>query len=356
MNDSNWSRNLAILLTPPGPAAIAVVRLHGTRCTAFLRSHFSKPVVAGRPVHGELCDGDRVLDDPVVVMAKDAAFADLNLHGGPWIVQSVLELARREGFEVVERAGAPLPDQAVSEAPTELEREVLAYLPLAKTRAALRALLAQPSAWAQVRANPQADLGAIAADRSLWWLLHPPRVAIVGAPNVGKSTLANRLFAQERSITADLPGTTRDWVGEIANLDGLAVVLVDTPGIRQTEDAIERAAIETSAGEIRAADLVVLVLDATRPLEPDQAPLLRKQPSALRIINKCDLPAAWDLASIESIHISASTGKGMDAVRSAIRARFGCEPLAIDRPRCWTDRQRAIVQRAMKDPSSLEVL
>ena len=102
-----------------------------------------------------------------------------------------------------------------------------------------------------------ADLPAILADRSLWWLLHPPRVAIVGRPNVGKSTLANQLFARERSITADLPGTTRDWVGELADVNGLAVMLVDTPGLRDAADPIERAAIAGARGQIAAADLVV---------------------------------------------------------------------------------------------------
>src|SRR6185503_2714425 len=97
-----------------------------------------------------------------------------------------------------------------------------------------------------------------------WWMLHPPRVAIVGEANVGKSTLANQLFAQERSITADLPGTTRDWVGEVANVDGLPVTLVDTPGVRETADEVEREAIARSGEQVAAADLILLVLDATR--------------------------------------------------------------------------------------------
>src|SRR5205814_10504480 len=126
---------------------------------------------------------------------------------------------------------------------------------------ALRTLLAQPRAWKGVIDDQNLgrhELERIASDKTLHYLLHPPRVAIVGAPNVGKSTLANQLFAQERSITADLPGTTRDWVGEIANLDGLVVQLVDTPGIRDTSDAIERQAIDRSRHQIEQADLVVL--------------------------------------------------------------------------------------------------
>ena len=104
-----------------------------------------------------------------------------------------------------------------------LEQEVLMSLPLARTELTLRMLLAQPAAWDRLIARPpaKAETENILADRALHWLLHPPRVAIVGAANVGKSTLANQLFGQQRSITVDLPGTTRDWVGETANLDGL---------------------------------------------------------------------------------------------------------------------------------------
>jgi tRNA modification GTPase len=184
------------------------------------------------------------------------------------------------------------------------------------------------------------------ADRSLIHLLHPPRVAIVGAANVGKSTLANQLFAQERSITADLPGTTRDWVGEIANLDGLAVMLVDTPGVRPTDDAIERAAIERSGRVVGQADLVLLVLDATRPLEPEQGPLLRIYPDSIQVVNKTDQQTASDWSGIRTV---ATTGQGVDELRAAIRRRFlGDEPFDPTRPRWWTERQRAILEKASR--------
>src|SRR3954447_26397913 len=105
-------------------------------------------------------------------------------------------------------------------------------------------------------------------DRSLYWLLSRPRVAIVGPANVGKSTLANQLFAAERSITADVAGTTRDWVGALANLDGLVVELIDTPGVRETKDAIEAQAIGVASRETSRADLILLVLDASADFEP----------------------------------------------------------------------------------------
>src|SRR5688572_10704527 len=242
-----------MLLTVPGSAAIAVVRLVGPGVSEFLTRRFSRMVGEGRCVHGELRDGDRVIDDPVVVVSRGGTVADINLHGGPWIVRSVLELAAREGFETRERVELPLPLDAV-DGESILESEMLAYLPMARTELALRVLMAQPGAWTAWQAAGMPDRARVLADRSLRWLLHPPRVAILGVPNVGKSTLANQLFAQERSITADLPGTTRDWVGEIANIDGLALMLVDTPGARDTIDPIEREAIARSAEQIAQSD------------------------------------------------------------------------------------------------------
>ena len=330
MNVGQPSR--AVLLTPPGAAAIAVVRITGPRVESFLAAHFSRAAKAGRCVHAELRDGGRVLDDPVVVLHEGGQVADLNLHGGPWVVESVIALLRREGFELVETTADALPQEAVIEHDGDIWREVMSHLPLARTEQALRVLLAQPAAWAR-GGRPRVD------DFSLWWLLHPPRVAIVGPPNVGKSTLANQLFAQERSITADLPGTTRDWVGEMANIDGLAVMLVDTPGVRETTDAIEREAIQRSEAEVRRTDLVVLVLDASAPVTEEERRVMDAHPGAIVVWNKWDHAAVGHATS--GIRTVATTGAGVDRLRVEIRTRFGCESFDEHRARWWTEEQRA---------------
>ncbi|MEZ0263575.1 MAG: GTPase, partial [Phycisphaerae bacterium] len=158
---------------------------------------------------------------------------------------------------------------------------------------------------------------------------------------------------RERVITADLPGTTRDWVGEHANLDGLIVTLVDTPGVRATADPIESAAIAASADQLRAADLVLAVLDATEPLAPQLA-ILGDYPSALRIANKSDRPPAWDLAAHAGLQTAATTGQGVDALRTAIRSHFGITPnFDPAAPRCWTARQRDTLARAVNDPRAI---
>ncbi|HEY2585463.1 MAG TPA: GTPase [Tepidisphaeraceae bacterium] len=347
--------NLAMLLTPPGSAAIAVIRITGPAVPEFLRAHFTKPARIGRCVHGDLHEAGRVVDDAVVVLI-DETTADLNLHGGPWVVRSSLDLAARDGFVVHDSAKPPLPHEATA-GQTLLEQEVLSHLPLARTELGVRLLLAQPDAWAALQSAgvPSRDaIERILADRTLDHLLHPPRVAIVGPANVGKSTLANQLFARERSITADVPGTTRDWVGEIANVDGLPVMLLDTPGLRETEDRIEQSAIERSRHEIGRADLIVLVVDASRPIEGEQASLLDGYPNAIRVVNKVDRSAGWDITQIHGIPTVSTTGEGVDALRRTIvRSLCGEEPIAITRPRCWTDRQYAILRSAVTHPTRI---
>ncbi len=330
------ARDVAAVLTPPTPSAIAVVRLSGPGVAAFLARRFSRPAAVGRAVHGRLLDEDgTTLDDPVVVRCDDRT-ADLNLHGGPWVVRAVLGLAGRDGFTV---------GQAEADESTDLWREVMDHLPAAPTPAAVRMLLTQPAAWdGLTRRNDVGEHRAVLADPSGRWLLATPTVAVVGPPNVGKSTLANRLFGQDRSITADAPGTTRDWVGGVADLGGLAVTLVDTPGVRDTADPVEAAAIVAGRARAATADLTVLVLDRSRPLDAAAAAMWADHPDAVRVANQADRPAAWDGDALPTV---ATTGDGLATVAAEVRRRFGCEPVDPDRPRWWTDRQREHLRRVI---------
>ena len=308
-----------------------MVRLSGPGVAAFLARRFTRPAAVRRAVHGLLLDEDgHTIDDPVVVLVDDHT-ADVSLHGGPWVVRAVLDLAERDGFAV-----GPVD----VDGPANWWPDVMAALPTAATPAAVRMLLAQPAAWAAVdaRGDP-AERRAIAADHSGWWLTHPPTVAVVGPANVGKSTLANQLFGQERSITADAPGTTRDWVGELADVGGLAVVLVDTPGVRATDDPIEAEAIRGGVRRAAGADAIVLVLDASRPLDADAAAMVAAHPGAIRVANKADVATAW--ADAGAVPTVATTGVGVDSVRAAIRRRFGCEGIDPTRAQWWTEQQRA---------------
>lgn len=353
------SQSRALLLTPPGTAAIAVVRLVGPKVEPFLQQFFSAKPQLSRPIHGTLREQDRILDDPVVVLI-DSRCADMNLHGGVWVIHSVLDLARRNGFEVVDHLSLPLPDDALDEQEM-LPREVESHLPLARTEPGVRALLAQTSAWRMLQrsfpalspAEQQSFIEQCLADHALHYLLHPPTIAIIGSPNVGKSTLANQLFAQARSIIADLPGTTRDWVGDIANIDGLPVLLIDTAGIHQTQDPLEQAAIDQSIRQAQAADLVLIILHAARRPGVHEQRLLDHYPQALRVINQSDQPPGWDPAALNPLYTIATTGSGIDLLRRRIAAHFQCDSPDLSRPRWWTRRQKQILTDSSNHPDRL---
>lgn len=327
--------NTLHILTPPGVAAIAVVRLVGDRVNEFCARYLTRLPRSDACVHSQLRDGDEVIDDPVVVQV-DSETIDLSLHGGVWVVQKMIELAKREGFV-----------PATLGFPNDIESEVEQDLPRALTPETIRLLLHQPAVWRQmIGLHDTRQMRQALEDRSLETLLNPPVVAIVGAPNVGKSTLANRLFGQQRSITADLPGTTRDWVGEQANLNGLVVTLVDTPGWRRTEDPIEAQAIRQSQHIVERASLILEVLDATQP------PVRYFPQAHYTILNKCDEAQHPVNTGFSYIRISAKTGEGVSELIHTILTHFDCADLTEARPRCWTKRQRAYLKSLLAEPST----
>src|SRR5262249_46166926 len=145
-------------------------------------------------------------------------------------------------------------------------------------------------------------------------------LAIVGRPNVGKSSLFNRLLEQDRAIVTDIPGTTRDLVSEVATIGGIPVKLIDTAGIREGEGLIENLGIERSRQAMADADLTLVVIDLSAPLEPQDQDLLARARSQGRwqlVGNKSDLPRRAEI-SVPLIAVSALTGAGVDALRAAI--------------------------------------
>ena len=121
------------------------------------------------------------------------------------------------------------------------------------------------------------------------------RVVIAGRPNVGKSRLLNALAGYQRAIVDPTPGTTRDLVTALTAFDGWPVELVDTAGVRETDDAIERSGIDRTLRQTETADLVLKVLDRSEPLQVDDRTLMSGPGPALLVAGKADLPPAWEL-------------------------------------------------------------
>src|SRR5580692_8032059 len=139
-------------------------------------------------------------------------------------------------------------------------------------------------------------------------------LAIVGRPNVGKSSLFNCLLEQDRAIVTDIPGTTRDLVSETASIGGIPVKLYDTAGIRAGSELVESLGIERTLQAIADMDLTLVVVDLPEGITAEDRELIARAPRSLLAGNKCDLP--HEAASV--LPVSAKTGEGIDALRSAI--------------------------------------
>ncbi len=175
--------------------------------------------------------------------------------------------------------------------------------------------------------------------------------AIVGRPNVGKSSLLNALLRQNRAIVTEVPGTTRDVLEEYLSIDGMPVRILDTAGIRHTHDVVEQEGVRRSLAAIEQADIVLIVLDGSHELAPDDRRVIEeaKAKTAIAVINKSDLPKrmerlAWPERRVE---ISCKTGEGLDGLRAEMLDAMhqGAVP---PREHAWAvnDRHRSALERA----------
>jgi tRNA modification GTPase len=156
------------------------------------------------------------------------------------------------------------------------------------------------------------------------------KVAIIGRPNVGKSSIFNRLLRLERAIVTEIAGTTRDSITESVSLRGIPVSLTDTAGLRRASDRIEEIGVERSQRAMADADLLVVVIDGSTELLPEDLTVLSQATKARHLIavNKCDLPRAPGLEKqlgglSPVVHLSALTGEGLENLTTAILAPFG---------------------------------
>ena len=154
------------------------------------------------------------------------------------------------------------------------------------------------------------------------------KLAIVGKPNVGKSSLLNALLKEKRAIVTDIPGTTRDVIEEFINLDGIPVKVIDTAGIRETDDIVEQIGVEKSREKMNEADLVIFVLDSSRELDDEDREILErlKDKKYIVLLNKVDLESKIDENEIKDldniIRISAKSGFGLEDLKSKIKDMF----------------------------------
>ena len=307
---SGWDDTIVALATPPGVGAIGVIRLSGTKAIDIANELFPSKNLLQEPSHtlqvGFLKDGDKILDEAVVSLFKNPRsytgenVVEISCHGSPYIQQQVIKACIKKGArlakpgEFTQRAflNGKL-DLTQAEAVADLIASNTASSQKAALHAmrggfsenllALRERLIRFSALIELELDfSQEDVEF--ADRKQFYELinelsqstnqlvnsfslgnvirNGVSVAIVGKPNAGKSTLLNTLLNENRAIVSDIPGTTRDTIEEIINIDGILFRLIDTAGIRKhTTNIIENAGIERSLEKMKQADLVLYLFD-----------------------------------------------------------------------------------------------
>ncbi len=383
---------IAALASAPGVGALAVIRMSGPQACEVLRacSDRRKPLCPRRATLLHLLDArGQVLDELIATwFAAPASFTgedvvELSCHGGMLVTRRVLErllacgarpaepgeftrrafengrldLTQAEAVMDVISAGSDLALRAAhNQLNGAISREVSAAAErLIGVTAHVEATIDFPEedispdttaalcAGLDAVAVPLRRLLATADEGRL--LREGIRTAIIGAPNVGKSSLLNMLLGYERAIVSSTAGTTRDTIEESVTLGALRLRLIDTAGLHERAAAIDRAGMERSRRAGAEADLVLLVGDGTQGRA--QLPDLPADTHRLTLINKCDCPLHPDWEEAEGIRLSCLRGEGMAELAAAIEGSFLAEGMENDSYAAINTRHRYALQQAL---------
>ena len=358
---SSWDDTIVALATPHGIGAIGVIRISGTKAITIVNDHFQSKNLHDQPSHtlhvGLFREKDQVLDEVVIGLFKAPKsytgedVVEISCHGSSFILEQVLHALVRSGARLAKPGEFTL--RAFLKGKLDLtQAEAVADLIASNTEASrnaamhnirggfslvlqqLREQLIKFSSLIELELDfSQEDVEfadrtqlrdlLTGAQKTVSVLLssfqlgnvikNGVSVAIVGKPNAGKSTLLNALLQENRAIVSDIAGTTRDTIEEVLNINGVLFRLIDTAGIRESNDLIESMGVEKSMEKMKSADLVVYLYDVVSltqsELESSLTLIREKNPRVLAVGNKLDLADADTVnekfAGIDSLFISA---------------------------------------------------
>ena len=365
---------IAAIATAPGIGAIGIVRISGPEALAVADAVF-RPADGGRAAHagdrvatfGRLVDGDAFLDEGLLLPFRAPRsytgqdVVELQLHGGPAVLRAVLDATLRAGARPAGPGEFTL--RAVVHGKLDLARaEAVGAMIEARSDAARRqasiglagslahalgeAQTHLTSAYAHVVAAldypeegvPDADVAAHVAEartrlarllgtaQAGRFAVHGARMALVGRPNAGKSSLLNALLGYERALVGAAPGTTRDYLEAPLELGRVSVTAIDTAGLRATDDDVEAGGVARARALAAAADVVVALVDGARPLAAEDRALVAELDPArtVWVATKADLPHAWpdDALGVPVLRMSSRDGSGLEALEARLEARL----------------------------------
>ncbi|OFI47613.1 tRNA uridine-5-carboxymethylaminomethyl(34) synthesis GTPase MnmE [Floricoccus penangensis] len=369
---------IAAISTPLGEGAIGIVRMSGTNAVEIANKVFKgkdlNKVESHTLNYGHIEEDGRILDEVMIgVMKAPKTFTrediiEINTHGGIAVMNEILQLLLRKGARMAEPG--EFTKRAFLNGRVDLSQaEAVMDIIRAKTDQAMNIAVAQLDGslsnlinntrqeiletLAQVEVNidyPEYDdveemttkmlrEKTAAFQKLLDNLLKTAKrgkilreglkTAIIGRPNVGKSSLLNHLLREDKAIVTDIEGTTRDVIEEFVNINGVPLKLIDTAGIRETDDVVEKIGVERSRKALSEADLVLLVLNSGEKLTDQDLSLLELSQNSNRIIvlNKTDLPQEIETEKIAEfdpnyIEISVLKDENVDKIEEQINEMF----------------------------------
>lgn len=396
---------IAAISTPDSTGGISVIRISGENAVAVAEKIFSphgNKKVSEMPgytcAYGIAHDNGERLDDCILTIFRaphsftGEDTAELSCHGGLYVTRKILRTALKNGAENAEAGeftkraylngklnltqAEAVMDIISAKGERELKmaenlREGAAFKKAEKCSAKLIKILGDLAAWADY---PEDDIPEVEPDSLLSQLCgvrddlsslienydcgrilrNGVATAIVGRPNVGKSTLFNCLSGYERSIVTDIAGTTRDVVEESVRLGDITLRLADTAGIHETDDVIEGIGIDIAEKMIDSAELIIAVFDGSCPLTEDDFYLINKieNKKSVAVINKNDADLKLDITQLNDkikhiVYLSAKENEGIEALGSEIEKIFKINEITINSVSAANERQKLCIDKAL---------
>ena len=397
---------IAAIATSLGVGAISIIRVSGSESIKIVNSIFKGKDLTSQLTHtityGHIVEDGKIIDEVLVsIMRAPKSFTtedtvEINCHGGISTTNKVLELLLNNGCRLAEPG--EFTKRAFLNGRIDLiEAEGVMDLINSKTEKARNLAINQLSGTSselikelrkeivEILANIEVNIDYPEYDdivvlstqiikpqitniiKKLKEIINHSEntkiikegidVLILGRPNVGKSSLLNRLLEEDKAIVTDIEGTTRDIVEGKINLDGIILNIIDTAGIRQTEDVVEKIGVEKSLSLIDKADLVLFLLNNNEDITLEDKKIIEqlKNKNHIIVINKCDLNKKLNLNDDDCVYISAKENIGIDDLKNKIKELYNLEKIETeDLSYLSSARSISLLKQAMKSLKSAD--